>query len=248
MPRGRFLDRDLSVNRRYWSMNPDYRNFWDLLILWLDAEGRMDGDAKIVKGMVCPLSDWTADEIEQMLKKFESLKRNNGLGWIERYHAKGKYCLWASGFEEHQKGLQKDHEAKGKYGYSNIPPPSKSLLKIAEQGEVRPKAKPKAISPLDIVVDPRLAEAVRIYRETFGRDVTPPIYERLKDIVDNYSDDEYQRATNEAKSHNARSPIKYIEACLENWKREAENGTHRGHTETTDSELRRATDKSQPLA
>ncbi|GAG12611.1 unnamed protein product, partial [marine sediment metagenome] len=42
------------------------------------------------------------------------------------------------------------------------------------------------------------------------------------DIVDNYSDDEYKKAADEAKSHNARSPIKYIEACLENWKREGE--------------------------
>ena len=224
MPRGRFLDRDLSTNRRYWSMGSDYRNFWDLLILWFDAEGRMDGDAKIVKGIVCPLSDWTADEVEQMLKKFESLKRNNGLGWIERYHSKGKYCMWATGFEEHQKGLQKDHEAKGKYGYSNIPPPPKSLLKIAELGKVaKPKIKPQPTSALDEILDPRLAEAVKIYTETFGRDVTPPIYDRLKDIVDNYSDDEYQRAVDETNSRpNVRSPIKYIEACLENWKREAE--------------------------
>ena len=133
MPRGRFLDRDLSTNRQYWSMNSDYRNFWDLLILWLDAEGRIDGDAKIIKGTVCPLSDWSVDEIEQMLKRFESLKRTNGLGWIERYHSHGTYCLWASGFEGHQKGLQKDHEATGKYGYSNIPPLPASLLKKQKQ-------------------------------------------------------------------------------------------------------------------
>jgi len=131
MPRGRFLDRDLSTNRQYWSLPSDTRNFWDLLILWLDAEGRMDGDLKIIKGMVCPLADWTLEMIEVMLQQLEASKRNNGLGWIERYHAHGMHCLWATGFEGHQTGLQKTHEAKGRYGYSNIPPPPKKLLTIA---------------------------------------------------------------------------------------------------------------------
>ncbi|KKK89716.1 hypothetical protein LCGC14_2730310 [marine sediment metagenome] len=128
MPRGRFSDRDRSTNRQYWSMSADYRNFWDLLFPWLDAEGRMDGDARVIKGIVCPLAGWTDTEIEEMLVKFESLKRSNGLGWITRYHSNGIYCLWASGFHGHQKGLQISHEAKGKYGYSNIPPPPKKIL------------------------------------------------------------------------------------------------------------------------
>lgn len=133
MPRGRFLDRDLSTDRQYWSMSSDERNFWDLLVIWLDPFGRIDGDARIIKGNVCPLADdWTPDAIELMLKKFESNKRSNGLGWISRYHSNGKYCLWASGFKEHQKGLQPDREAKGKYdGYSNIPAPPQKLLKMA---------------------------------------------------------------------------------------------------------------------
>jgi len=136
LPRGRFLDRDLSTNRQYWSLSSDTRNFWDLLILWLDAEGRMDGDLKIIKGMVCPLADWSLADIESMLQQLESLKRNNGLGWIERYTANGTACLWASGFEEHQKGLQKTREAKGRYGYSNIPPPPQKLLRMAGEAPV----------------------------------------------------------------------------------------------------------------
>ncbi|HUV46162.1 MAG TPA: hypothetical protein VMW45_03735 [Dehalococcoidia bacterium] len=128
MPRGRFLDRDLSTNRQYWSLPSDTRNFWDLLILWLDAEGRMDGDLKIIKGMVCPLADWSLVDIENMLQEIVRLKRTNGLGWIERYNVNGTACIWASGFEEHQKGLNKTREAKGRFGYSNIPPPPKKLL------------------------------------------------------------------------------------------------------------------------
>ena len=131
MPRGRFLDRDLSTNRQYWSLPSDTRNFWDLLILWLDAEGRIDGDLKIIKGMVCPLADWSLADIEKMLQELEGLKRNNELGWIERYTVNGTACIWASGFEEHQKGLQKTREAKGRFGYSNVPPPTKKLLSKA---------------------------------------------------------------------------------------------------------------------
>ena len=135
MPRGRFLDRDLSTNRQYWSLSADTRNFWDLLILWLDAEGRIDGDLKIIKGMVCPLADWSLLEIESMLKELASLKRNNGLGWIERYTANGNACIWASGFEEHQKGLLKSREAKGRFGYSNVAPPPQRLL---SKGGIKP--------------------------------------------------------------------------------------------------------------
>ncbi len=215
MPRGRFLDRGLSTNRQYWSMPADYRNFWDLLILWLDPLGRMDGDARIIKGIVCPLSNWTVDEIEEMLVKFESLKRSNGLGWITRYHSHGIYCLLASGFPDHQKGLQISHEAKGKYGYSNIPPPPKKLLK----GEAPVKV--ATTEPPDLPQgDNKLAMAVKVYEEAFSRMITPPVYERLKDIIDTYTGEEFTRAVDEAKSHNVRSPIKYIEACLEAWHRE----------------------------
>ena len=222
MPSGRFLDRDLSTNRQYWSMTSACRNFLDLLILWLDAEGRMDGDAKIIRGMVCPLSDWTTDEVEQMLKTFESLKRNNGLCWIARYQSNGIYCLWASGFEGHQKGLQKDHEAKGKYGYSNIPPPPQKLYKIAEQ-----EAKPQPSEPTEqqpSIAEPKLSSMVTYYEQAFGVTITPTIFETLKLLCDEHDETEYQRAVDQAKGRNVRSPAPYIEKCLENWKKESQPG------------------------
>ncbi len=215
MPRGRFLDRDRSTNRNYWSMNADYRNFWDLLVVWLDAEGRMDGDAKIIKGMVCPLSDWTTDEIEQMLQKFESLKRNNGLSWIERYQSHGRYCLWASGFSGHQKGLQKNHEAKGKYGYSDIPPPPVKLLKLAEQEETEPK--PPAAAPIDkaAVVDGKLASMVAYFEQHLSM-VTPTIFETLKLLSNEHDEAAFQGAVDKARDSKARIPIKYIDKVLTN--------------------------------
>ena len=91
----------------------------------------MDGDLKIIKGMVCPLADWSLADIEKMLQQLESLKRSNGTHWIERYTANGTACIWASGFPDHQKGHIKAREAKGRYGYSNVPPPPARLLSKA---------------------------------------------------------------------------------------------------------------------
>ena len=133
MPRGRFLDRDLSTNRQYWSLSADTRNFWDLFIIWIDAEGRMDGDLKIIKSNLCPLADWSLDDIETMLQQLEKQERktNSELHWIERYTANGIPCIWVPGFEGHQRNFKKEKEAKGRYGYSDIPPPPKKLLKMA---------------------------------------------------------------------------------------------------------------------
>lgn len=97
----------------------------------------MDGDLKIIKGMVCPLADWSLADIERMLQELESLKRNNGLGWIERYTANGSACIWASGFFGHQKLTHR--EAKGRYGQSNVPPPPARLLnKAGIKGSAQP--------------------------------------------------------------------------------------------------------------
>ena len=89
----------------------------------------MEGDLKRIKGMVCPLSDWSLDDIERMLHQLETVKRNNGQGWVTRYNVNGVACIWASGFFGHQKLTHR--EAEGRYGQSNIPPPPQRLLSKA---------------------------------------------------------------------------------------------------------------------
>lgn len=216
--RGRFISRKIAIDPKLNSQDDSHFLLFLMLIPHLDAEARLHGDAVILKGLCCPKRKWSAETVEEMLTILQTIKREDGLGILERYTAKGTECLWMPGFEGEQKGLQKDHEAKGKYGYSDIPPPPNRLLRMLEQGEV---TKPKIISPPN-KLDPRLAEAVKNYEGTFGKVITPQVYERLKDIVDNHSDDEYNKAVDEAKTHKARSPIGYIETCLENWHREAE--------------------------
>ena len=71
-----------------------------------------------------------------MLTTLQDTKREDGVGVLERYAVNGTQCLWMPGFSSEQIGLQKDHEAKGKYGYSDIPPPPKKLIKVVEPEEV----------------------------------------------------------------------------------------------------------------
>ena len=210
MPRGRFASRDRSTNKQYWDMDCAHRNFWDLLFPWCDAEGRQDGDPAIIKGLVCPLADWTIEQVEEMLKKFESIKRHDGLGWIIRYREDGKYVLWCVGFEENQRGLRKEKEAKGRYGYSDYPPPPANLMIKAKQSIIEPKSEIRTD-------DLKIAAMIKLYEEKTGRTLTPTDYERIKDFADHYPDGWFEKAVDEAVKNNARSPMRYIEKTMEHW-------------------------------
>lgn len=206
MPRGRFASRDRSSNKQYWDLDCDHRNFWDLLFPWCDAEGRMDGNPAIIKGLVCPLADWTIEKVEEMLKKFESIKRHDGLGWVVRYQKDGKHVLWLPGFDENQQGLRKDKEAKGRYGYSDYPPPpEKYVVKATPETEIK-------------VDDPKIAAMVKYYEEKTGRTISTSIEaDSLRDFADHYPDGLFEKAVDEAVKNNARSPIRYIEKTMEHW-------------------------------
>lgn len=212
MPRGRFHSRKFSKDPKIWSLPDDsHRLLYAMIIDWLDREGRIEGDANIIKGQVAPLAkDWTVEKVEQMLQTISKVTKPNGLGLLNFYTVNGIRYIWYSGFHSEQVGLQKDHEAP-----SEIPPPPSSLTRLLKTARVKPKT-------ITSSLDSRLAEAVKVYEEAFGKMITPQVYERLKDIVDNYTEDEYKKAVDEAKSHNARSPINYMETCLETWHREAE--------------------------
>jgi len=189
-----------------------------MMIPHLDAEGRLHGDPVILKGICFPKRDWTTEQIDSMLNTLQAAKREDGLGLIERYTAKGIHCLWMAGFESEQINFRKDHEAKGKYGYSDIPNPPKSLLKMwGGTGKKKRGTPPATSSPLDEVLDPKLQESVKIIEETFGKPLKNLEFDTLKDILDTYDDADFKRAVEEAKIHEAHSPIKYIETCLEAW-------------------------------
>ena len=127
--RGRFISRKIAIDPKLNSQDDSHFLLYLMMVPHLDAEARMLGDAVIIKGVCCPKRKWSAEKVEEMLVRLQTIKRDDGLGILERYEAKGIHCLWMAGFEGEQKGLQKDHEAKGKYGYSDIPPPPKVILR-----------------------------------------------------------------------------------------------------------------------
>ncbi len=129
--KGRFISRKIAVDSKVNSLDDSTFLLYLMLIPHLDAEGRMQGDPVMVMGWCCPRRGWSVEKIEGMLVTIQGVKRSDGLGMIERYVADSTHCLWMPGFEGEQKGLQKDREAKGKYGHSDIPPPPKKLLKMA---------------------------------------------------------------------------------------------------------------------
>lgn len=227
--RGRFLSRKRSVDPKFNSLTDSEALLYDMLVSWLDAEGRYYGDPIIIKGNVCPMRDWTVGQVEQMLNQIESIKRDDGLGLLNRYTAGGIKCLFMAGFIGEQIGLQKTHEAKGKYGYSEIPPPPQRLLSmLGKQIKSRKQPSPTASSkhPIDetLIANERLAGMVEYYRETLGRDVMPMDFENMKTILDEFGDEAFKRAVDAAKQADARNPMRYIDTCLVEWAKKGEIG------------------------
>ncbi len=225
MPRGRFVSKKIALDPKLNQLDDTTFLFFLMLIPHIDAEGRMWGDAVIVKGACCPYRDWTVEQVENMLNSLEAIKRADGLGVIERYKRDNHHCLWMAGFEGEQKGLQKDHEAEGKYGYSDVPPPPQTLVSRRDKAVPPPQPKrqsTKTKQPIDksTIVDEKLACMVQYYEQNLGM-VTPNIFENLKLLCDEHDETEYQRAVDQAKGRKVRSPIRYIEKCLENWKKES---------------------------
>ena len=138
MPRGRFHSRKFSKDPKIWSLPDDsHRLLYAIIIDWLDCEGRIEGDANIIKGQVAPLAkDWTVEKVEQMLQTISKVKKPNGLGLLDFYTVNGIRYIWYSGFHSEQVGLQKDHEAP-----SEIPPPPSRLTKLLKtNAKVEPVA------------------------------------------------------------------------------------------------------------
>lgn len=81
----------------------------------------------------------------------------------------------------------------------------------------------KTMQPIEesIIADPKLASMVKYYEESISM-VTPTIFENLKLLCDEHDEAEFQRAVDQAKGRKVRSPIRYIEKCLENWKKESQ--------------------------
>jgi len=68
----------------------------------------------------------------------------------------------------------------------------------------------------DDILDPVLASMVAIYESNIGQ-ATPILFERIKEIRDEYPDGWFAKSVEESVTHGKRN-LKYIEAILANWK------------------------------
>ena len=119
MPRGRFINKTISLDEKVDSLSCDTaRLLFTWLIIHLDCEGRMHGDAVTVKSIIFPRRNIRATKVEKYLFEMEE----NEL--IVRYSCNGNTYLVAPHFEQHQVGLQKSKEAQ-----SQIPPFTLGLIK-----------------------------------------------------------------------------------------------------------------------
>ncbi len=108
MAEGRMLKRKISTDTKLADLENDSQR---LLFTWaiphLDIEGRMIGDPREFKAMVCPLLEKSTDEI---LSFFASAEH---IGLIHRYEISGQWVLQFPGFKKNQ-SLNPNKEAKSR--------------------------------------------------------------------------------------------------------------------------------------
>jgi len=69
-------------------------------------------------------------------------------------------------------------------------------------------------------VESDIASMIELYEQKTGRTLTPNDLEQLKDIADNYSSEDFEKAVDQAAKNKAKAPMRYIAKTLENWKQE----------------------------
>jgi len=107
MADGRILSKRISRSSKIANLSSDTaRMFYSWLIPYLDVEGRLEADPKLLKADIAPLLDHiTSKVIQQILIELH----NSGL--IVLYTTNNKQYLQLVKFNENQKNLRKDREA-----------------------------------------------------------------------------------------------------------------------------------------
>jgi hypothetical protein len=137
MARGRMISKEISLDEKVNALSDDTaRLIFTWMITHLDREGRIYGEARVIKSIVIPRLQHSERKVEKYLKEFE--KR----GLILRYSINGNQYICAPHFDKHQPGLRKEKEAQSK-----IPPNTPDLGRSkdrVETGNVPPKLKSKS--------------------------------------------------------------------------------------------------------
>ncbi|KKL17578.1 hypothetical protein LCGC14_2484160 [marine sediment metagenome] len=132
MARGRMISKEISLDEKVNALSDDTaRLIFTWLIPHLDREGRIYGEARVIKSIVIPRLNHSEQKVEKYLKECEEMKL------ILRYSVNGNQYISAPHFEKHQTGLRKDKEAQSK-----IPPNSTDLGRSKDEVS-RTKSPPK---------------------------------------------------------------------------------------------------------
>lgn len=77
-------------------------------------------------------------------------------------------------------------------------------------------------TPVKVVIDTddfKVAAMIDYYEKNMGRTLSNMDLDKIKDFADHYPDGSFEKAVDEAKSKQVRSPMRYIESILEAWQK-----------------------------
>ena len=223
MARGRFISNKISVSGRVNDLPIPAALLYTWMITHLDVEGRMQGDARLIKQQVIPLKSYSSRVVEGWLKQMEeSLDLETGFGLITRYEVAGRKYIWMAGFDSEQSN-KGGSVWKGREHPSVLPPPPEKLLNLASAaGLINIPTERKAKTIDAGMNNPTYAAIVNIYESNIGI-LTPALAGKLAEISDKYPDGWFEKAVNIACDNNVRR-LSYISKILERW-------GEQGHTE-----------------
>jgi hypothetical protein len=131
MPEGRFISRSISVSEQLGNVSLEADFLFGRCIPHLDVEGRITGNPKGLKAIVCPLRDELSHQkITHLLKELDEADL---LVW---YEVNGLRFLEFPGFSRHQKGMKKDREATSKIPSSKVKSAQRVIAKVSDDKNV----------------------------------------------------------------------------------------------------------------
>lgn len=113
--RGRFVSRSISMNEQLAGVSFRADFFFSRCLPHLDPEGRITGNAQLLKSTVAPLRpEISAKAIPDLIKELAEAVDAAGQSLVVWYEVRGTKVLWFPAFERQQAGLRKDRETPSK--------------------------------------------------------------------------------------------------------------------------------------
>lgn len=130
MPDGRFISKSISTSEQLGSVSLEADFLFGRCIPHLDVDGRITGNPKGLKAIVCPLRDELSHQkITHLLKE---LAEADLVVW---YEVNGSRFLEFPTFARHQRGMKRDREAVSRIPSSKVKAAQRLAEKVPELAE-----------------------------------------------------------------------------------------------------------------